>query len=53
MRRKEASMSNEQSRELERQPALIDLGAATELTQGTFMPKARESVVVQDYFDEP
>jgi hypothetical protein len=32
---------------------LIELGAATELTQGTFMPHATESVLVKDFFDEP
>lgn len=33
--------------------ALTELGAASELTQGTFMPRATESVLIKDYFDEP
>lgn len=36
----------------DREP-LIELGAATELTQGTFMPHATESVLIKDFFDEP
>jgi hypothetical protein len=32
---------------------LIDLGAATELTQGSFLRSATEAVVVKDHWDEP
>jgi hypothetical protein len=30
--------------------ALADLGAATEQTQGTFLPNAVESVVIRDHY---
>jgi hypothetical protein len=30
---------------------VIDLGAATALTQGTFLPKAFESVIIRDHYD--
>lgn len=33
--------------------AIIDIGAATQLTQGTFLPRATEAVVIQDHWDEP
>lgn len=45
-------MRSDETRETDRD-TLIDLGAATELTQGTFMPTATEAVVFKDYFDQP
>lgn len=33
--------------------AIEDLGAASERTQGTFMPLAYESLTIKDYFDQP
>ncbi len=35
------------------QTKLIDLGAATQCTKGTFMPQARESILIKDFYDEP
>ena len=32
---------------------LVDIGAATDLTHGTFLPRATEAVVIQDHWDEP
>jgi hypothetical protein len=32
---------------------LVDLGAATELTQGSYLPGATEAVTIKDHWDEP
>ena len=45
-------MCNDEAREDSLEPTLTDLGAATELTQGTFMPQSFESVLIKDYFDD-
>ena len=35
---------------IETEDDVIDLGAASELTQGTFLPSATESVVIRDHY---
>lgn len=32
---------------------IVDLGAATEVTQGTFLLRETEAVVIKDHWDEP
>lgn len=35
------------------EPALVELGAATELTQGSYLPGATEAISIKDHWDEP
>jgi hypothetical protein len=34
------------------EPEAIELGAASELTQGTAMPLAKEGIFTKDFYDE-
>jgi len=39
--------------DIERDDDIIDLGAATTLTQGDYLPKAKEQGYIVDFWDAP